>query len=444
MKKNELARQAGLLSATLLSSALIGCLIAFFLWLLEWATQYRNAHNYLLFGLPVAGLAIYFTYQKWGKISAKGNNLIIDAINQKNVNIPWQMTPLVLLGTIVTHLFGGSAGREGTAVQIGGSIAEQTGKLFRVDEELRKILLLTGIASGFSAVFGTPITGVVFAMEVLVIGKMQYKGVLHAIVAALVANYVCTLFPIHHTHYHIDTKNDEHFYTLHFFLKIVLAGIFFGFASNMFSMCIFFFKKGYKAIAPKPWLVPVIGAVVIIVLAQVVGYDYLGLGVNPNNPGAASLVGAFREGGVTRWSWFWKLLFTTITLSAGFKGGEVTPLFFIGAALGNVLGVIFHLPVDLMAGLGFIAVFAGATNTPLACTFMGLELFGSTYLPLYVIACFVAFYSNGLGGIYESQLIMGRKSFFFFHTREKNLESYSVQGRLYLLRKYKQFKSRYL
>ncbi len=444
MKSNWLAKQTGLLLATVISSAFIGAVIAFFLWLLERVTEYRNAHTYLLWGLPIAGIAIYLAYQKWGKVSAKGNNLIIDAVNRKDVSIPWLMTPLVLLGTIVTHLFGGSAGREGTAVQIGGSIAEQTGKLFGINEELRKILLISGIAAGFSAVFGTPITGALFSMEVLVIGKMQYKGVLHALIASFVANTVCLLFPIHHTHYQISSIVAPHDWNVLLFLKIALAGILFGTVANLFSIFIYVFKLGYKAMGLKPWLVPIVGAVAIMLLAQVVGYDYLGLGVNPNFSGAASLTGAFHDGGVTDWSWLWKLLFTTITLSAGFKGGEVTPLFFIGAALGNVLGVIFHLPVDVMAGLGFIAVFAGATNTPLACSFMGLELFGSQYMPFYITVCFIAFYSNGLGGIYESQLITGRKSFFFFNTKEKSLETYGHQGRLYLARKYKQLREKYL
>lgn len=444
MNKKTIREQAALLFATVISSIFIGCVVAFFLWLLERANEYRNAHTYLLFSLPVAGIILFLAYQKWGKSSAKGNNLIIDAINKKGVDVPIVMTPLVLFGTILTHLFGGSAGREGTAVQIGGSIANQTGKWFRVNEEMRQTLLITGIAAGFGAVFGTPITGLVFSMEVLVIGKIRYKAIVHATIGAFVGNYICGLFPIHHTHYHIDTIVDEGFWHIGTIGKIMLAGILFGFAANLFSMCIFYFKKGYNKIAPKPILVPVIGGVIIIVLAQIVGYDYLGLGVNPNFQGAASLTGAFHVGGVTNWSWLWKLLFTTLTLSGGFKGGEVTPIFFIGAALGNTLGVVLGLPIDLMAGLGFIAVFAGATNTPLACTLMGVELFGSQYLPLYALVCFIAFFSNGLGGIYESQLIAGRKSFFFSHSKQKSLENYNEQNRKYLLRKYKQFRSKYL
>lgn len=444
MKTNWFKTQLALLLATVISSAIIGCLIAFFLWFLEWATTYRNTHLYLLWFLPIAGLVIFFAYKKWGKLSSKGNNLVIEATNEKNIDVPLVMTPLVLLGTIATHLFGGSAGREGTAVQIGGSIADNIGRLLGLKDDYKQILLIVGIAAGFSAVFGTPMTGVVFAMEVLVIGKIQYKGVLHAIIAALIANYVCTLFPINHTHYHIDTYLNSNFYSVQFWLKIVLTGILFGIVSNLFSILIFSFKNIYKKIVPMSWLVPIIGAIVIIVLSQIVGYDYLGLGVNPNYPGAASLTGAFQENGVTSWSWLWKLLFTTITLSAGFKGGEVTPLFFIGAALGNTLGVLLGLPVDLLAGLGFIAVFAGATNTPLACCFMGLELFGSQYLVLYVIVCFLAFYCNGLGGIYEAQLVSGRKSYYFFHSKQKNLERYQEQGRFYLKRKFKYLKSKYL
>ncbi|PZP40752.1 MAG: voltage-gated chloride channel protein, partial [Pseudopedobacter saltans] len=352
--------------------------------------------------------------------------------------------PLVLFGTVITHFFGGSAGREGTAVQIGGSIADRIGSIFGLKGNYKQILLITGIASGFSAVFGTPMTGVVFALEVLVIGKIQYKGVLHALIAALVADYVCLLFPIHHTHYQINTTVNENFYSIYFWLKIILAGILFGLVANSFSLLIYSFKKAYAKIAFRSWFTPIIGALIIILLAQLVGYDYLGLGVNPNYPGAASLIGAFHINGVTHWSWLWKLLFTTITLSAGFKGGEVTPLFFIGAALGNTLGILMGLPVDLMAGLGFIAVFAGATNTPLACCFMGLELFGSQYLPLYVVVCFLAYYCNGLGGIYEAQLISDRKSYFFFHTKQKTLGNYQEQGRLYLKRRIKNLRSKYL
>lgn len=441
---NKIKQQLVLLLATLISSVFIGSVIAFFLWLLEFVTQYRNQHNYLLYFLPIAGVLIVSVYKKWGKTSAKGNNLLIAAvIDKKPQQVPFLMTPLVLFGTVITHLFGGSAGREGTAVQMGGSIAATIGRWLGISEDSCSILLKAGIAAGFSAVFGTPFTGWMFAMELLVIGKIQYRGFLFIGIAAFAAHYICTLYPIHHTHYHIITQLGKEYFSLLFWLKILLCGILFGMAANLFSIFIESFALLFHFVK-NTLFIPIIGGIVIIVLAYIIGFDYLGLGVHSNFPGAASLTGAFNIQGVHTWSWFWKLLFTTITLSAGFKGGEVTPLFFIGAALGNTLGILLGLPIDLMAGLGFIAVFAGATNTPIACCIMGMELFGTQYTFLYLLVCFIAFYSNGLGGIYESQLIGGRKSFFLFNTKQKPLSQYRRQGILLIKRKWQAFHNRYL
>lgn len=393
-------------------SIIVGSLVALFLWLLDTVTNIRYQNNWLLYLLPLAGILIYFIYKYIGKNTEAGNNLIIDEIHEPGGGVPGRMTPLVLITTIITHLFGGSAGREGTAVQMGGSIANVLARWFKLEKAEIKILLMAGIAAGFGAVFGTPVTGAVFALEVLAVGKINYKALLPCFIASILADITCTAYGIHHTAYHIDIasniNNSISFIHLDIILllKIVVAGICFGLAGFLFSELSHSIKTYSNQFIQIKWLIPAIGGIIIISLTYLVGTtDYLGLGVTTPSANGVSIVSSFHAGGATYWSWFWKILFTAITLGMGFKGGEVTPLFFIGAALGNTIALLIGAPVDLMAGLGFIAVFAAATNTPIACTIMGVELFGGEYVLYYAIACFTAYYFSGHSGIYSSQRI---------------------------------------
>lgn len=273
------------------------------------------------------------------------------------------------------------------------------------------IILTAGIAAGFGAVFGTPLAGAIFALEVLAIGHMKYDALLPCLIAGLTGDVTCSLWGIHHTQYHILFapgglplfKGILHIDLL-LLVKVIMAGVAFGLAGLLFAETTHGLKRRLsKAIHPF-WLMPVIGGGAVIALTWLLGTtDFLGLGVLSKDPHAVTIVSAFSAGGAHTWSWLWKLLFTAITLSTGFKGGEVTPLFFIGAALGNTLAVLLGAPVDLFAGLGFIAVFAGASNTPLACTIMGVELFGGEHTMYYAVACFTAYFFSGMSGIYSSQ-----------------------------------------
>ncbi|MEO6904327.1 MAG: voltage-gated chloride channel family protein [Bacteroidia bacterium] len=393
-------------------SLLVGSIIALFLWLLDLVTQIRWQNEWLLFFLPVAGIIIYFLYKYSGKNAEAGNNLIMDEIHKPGGGVPARMAPLVLITTVITHLFGGSAGREGTAVQIGGGMASFLAKLFKLNKEDVRILLMTGVAAGFGAVFGTPLTGAIFALEVLAIGRIQYNALIPCLIASILASITCSAWGIQHTHYHIDYNGSatQLFSFIHFdvilLLKVIIAGVAFGLVSYLFAELSHTLKNYSNKFISKKWLIPILGGIVVITLTYIIGTrDYLGLGVSAKETAGVSILSAFNIGGTTYWSWFWKLLFTVITLSTGFKGGEVTPLFFIGAALGNTLSVLMGAPVDLFAGLGLIAVFAGATNTPIACTLMGVELFGSNNLIYYAVACFGAYYFSGHSGIYQSQRV---------------------------------------
>ena len=377
----------------------------------------RWQYHWLLFLLPLAGIAITQAYKLYGKNAEAGNNLIIDEIHEPNAGIPTRMTPFVLIATVITHLFGGSAGREGTAVQMGGSMSSLFARWFRMPEEDRRVLLLAGMAAGFGAVFGTPVTGAIFALEVLAIGHIKYDALIPCLIAAVLADITCTAWGIHHTHYAISYQQlrTSIILFIHFDLlllvKAIAAGVAFGLVGFMFAELSHGLKAAAKEYISRPWLIPVAGGLIIIALTYIIGTDdYLGLGVTSQHPGGVSIVSAFHPGGVAYMSWFWKLLFTAVTLSTGFKGGEVTPLFFIGATLGNILATVSGAPVDLFAGLGFIAVFAAATNTPLACTMMGVELFGGEYVLYYAVACFTAYYFSGHSGIYTSQRLAVSKT----------------------------------
>ena len=396
---------------------IVGSGVAFFLWSLEEVTNVRLRYPWLLAFLPAAGVLIYYLYDLAGKRTEKGNNLILDEIHEPGAGVPLRLAPLVLIATLITHLFGGSAGREGTAVQMGGSLADALSKPFRLNAEDRKTLLLCGMAAGFGAVFGTPVTGALFAVEVLFLGQILHTALLPCLIASLLADIACQFWGVGHVSYSILSEAitltaPANWWNSGLLLgKVIVLGAIAGLVSAAFSILTNQIKHTANLLLPRGWLIPIVGGLIVIGLSLIPGnQDYLGLGVWNADPSVVTISSAFSIGGADSMSWAWKLLFTAVTIGMGFKGGEVTPLFFIGATLGNALAVWMGAPVDLMAGLGFIAVFAAATNTPIACTIMGIELFGGEHFLFFAIACFTAYYFSGHTGIYSSQRSLAPKT----------------------------------
>lgn len=404
------------LTISLLVACLVGTATAWFLISLDFTTNWRSTHIWIVNFLPLVGLAIGLAYHYNGAATKKGNNLILEAHQSNDKDtivkpIPLLMAPLVFISTLLTHVAGGSAGREGTAVQMGGAIADQFTNLFKLNTAERKTVLIIGVSAGFAAVFGTPWAAAIFALEIMSFKKIKIENILPGFATAFGAHYICLAWQVKHTIYSIPFIPIISFSN---FTWAILAGIIFGLTAMVFTYSNKFFEGLFSKIKFPP-LRPFVGGIFIalfIVLAD--STKYIGLGIPSISNAFITTAGNF--------DFAIKLLLTSFTLSAGFKGGEVTPLFFIGATLGNLLIWFIPLPMALLAGMGFVAVFAGATHCALASIVMGIEIFG-LHAGLYIgIASIVAYFSSGIHGIYSAQLKTGAKyELYHFINKTRNL-----------------------
>jgi len=373
-----------------------GTASAIFLISLGWATDFRIENPSIFLLLPLAGFLVGWIYFRFAGTAAQGNNLVIEEIHSNQSQIPLRMAPLVLFGTVITHLFGGSAGREGTAIQMSASLADSLRRVLRLEAEDRRLIIMAGISGGFASVFGTPVAGFMFGMEVQSVGRIRYEGIIPCLFAAYIGDLVTRAWGVSHGDYPALANIEIEPVLL---LKVAIAGIGFGLASILFVELTHQIKHWQSRFVRYAPLRPFIGGIVIIAMTLILGtHDYLGLSLPLIQQ---SVSGA----GVVTFAFLLKLIFTAVTLGSGYLGGEVTPLFVIGSTLGFTLGKLLGVDPTFMASIGFVAVFAGASNTPLACALMGIELFGGGS-PLYLLlGCVIAYLASGHRGIYITQRV---------------------------------------
>lgn len=374
---------------------IVGVIDALFGRVLIAISDFRTIHyQYLLPFLPLAGLAITAMYYYFSKLSLKGMKLVFEVGQKKTDSIPLLLIPLVMIGTWITHLFGGSAGREGVAVQIGATLSHAIGRKFNFPENGR-LMLVIGMAAGFGGLFQTPLSATFFAIEVIVIGKMDYEALLPALVSAYTAAF--TSHSLGLEKFSVVIKDSVNLSGTKTILSVICLGILFGLVGRLFSFSLSRLKAYMGDKITNQFLR--IGAIAIplaILLFILHGARYSGLGTNLISAG-------FTNQTIYGYDWILKLLFTIFTLAIGFQGGEVTPLFSIGTSLGVILGGIFGLPPMLCAALGYAAVFGSATNTLIAPIMIGLEVFGGADMVLFVIVCVIAYGVNGDISIYAQE-----------------------------------------
>ena len=354
----------------------------------------NNYFWYLVPFLPIAGLLITWLYRHFNELSLKGMTLVFETGQQKRDAIPLALIPLVMICTWITHLFGGSAGREGVAVQIGATLSHYFSRYFHFPKN-GKVLLITGMAAGFGGLFQTPLAALFFAMEVMIVGEMDYEALFPALIGAFGASYTSHFLGLEK--FSIEITQSMSINNFKSMLLVIIVGLLFGLAGRLFSLSLAKLKEIFKKKFENPY--KRIGFISILLVLGLMLFQgrYSGLGTNLIDL-------SFHQGTIQIYDWLLKLVFTIITLAIGFQGGEVTPLFSIGASLVVVLALIFHLPIELCAALGYVAVFASATNTLIAPMMISIEVFGGNNMMIFIIVCIFAYLVNGNQSIYGAQM----------------------------------------
>lgn len=381
-----------------ISGAVIGVIGAAFYILMQKAIDFRTEYYFIILFLPFAGLAIIALYHLMHEGGNQGTNLVLASIHS-NKEIPVKLTPLIFISTIVTHLFGGSAGREGAALQLGGSIGNFLGRFFKFDDNDRRVVIMCGMSAAFSAVFGTPIAAALFSMEVVSVGIMHYSALVPCAIASLVSSAVAVRLGTVPERYEVLDIVDFSFITgaETIVLAILCAGI-----SVLFCILLHQTEKQLKLRIPNPYIRVFAGGLFIVLLTYVLGTgDY-------NSTGSQVIEHAI-NGKAKPEAFILKMIFTAVTLGCGFKGGEIVPSFFIGSTFGCLFGTLLGFSPSLCASIGMVSVFCGVTNCPITSLVIGIELFGTEGIPYYLLAIAVSYMLSGYYGLYHSQKIVYSK-----------------------------------
>ena len=377
---------------------LCGTVGAVFHLCVNYVTQLRDEHRWLLYCLPIAGLLIVGIYQLAGMLGDQGTNTVIRSIRSAE-RVPLRMAPLIFVSTVLSHLCGASVGREGAALQIGGSLGHFLGRFLRLEEKDLHIITMCGMSAVFSALFGTPVTAAIFSMEVISVGIMYYVAFLPCILSALIAHLVSAAMGAVPEKF---SPGEVQGLDVTILIKVgILAAACAG-ISIVFCVFLHRSERFCRAKMTNPYLRIALGGIVTICLVEVIGSrDYCGAGMD--------VIMRALEGTARPDAFFWKMLLTAVALGAGYKGGEIVPTLFVGAVFGNTLGGLVGLEPALGAAIGMVSLFCGVVNCPIAALFLGIELFGVQGLALFAAASAVSYLLSGYYSLYSSQKIVYSK-----------------------------------
>lgn len=387
---------------SLMIGGTIGFIASIFSYAVSWAVEFREAHEWVLFGLPFGGLLIVYIYKRLGQEKNSGTNLVLTVVRSDKEDVPGRVAPMILLSTVITHLFGGSSGREGAALQFGASMGDWFGRKIHLNESDKKIVMLASMSAAFSALFGTPMAAAVFPMEVISVGVMYYAALVPCMFSAFVAQYVAVYLKVRASEYPYPVEDVPVFYSVDS-LKFILLAVCFALAGTLFCILLHNSEHYFKKWIANPYLRIAAGGVAVIGLRYLVGTDaYLSLGERV-------LHASFQETAGFE-MFLLKMIFTCLTLCVGFKGGEIVPSLFIGATLGSALSAVFHLPPDICAACGMVGVFCAVTNSPVSSLLIAFELFGFTGMPFFCIVVSVSYLLSGYQSLYKEQKIVYSKT----------------------------------
>lgn len=382
----------------IITGLVVGWFSILFVKCLTWATGFREDHPQIIFALPLAGIVIVFLYGVFKYRNDKGTNLVISTIHAES-EIPLKMAPLIFISTVLTHMFGGSAGREGAALQLGGSIGNQLGRIFRLDEKDTRVIVMCGMSAAFSAIFGTPMAAAIFSLEVVSVGIMYYAALVPCVFASLVASMFATSMEIDPEFFVVYGVTE---FTVRSIILMTLLGICCALLSIIFCKMLHGTGDLYRKYLKNPYVRIVFSSVIIIILSQLLGtYEYSGSGI--------PLIEKSFSSQTTPWTFLLKMIFTTLTLEAGFKGGEIVPSFTVGATFGCLFGMTLGLTPSLCAAVGMISVFCGVTNCPITSMIIGFELFGFEPMRFMLIGVSISYMLSGYYGLYPEQTIVYSK-----------------------------------